>query len=77
MSALLKAAARFYHDFGIASVHETGRNAYLIIVARACRMFAYGTNSLILGEYLTNVPSLLLCWPRAHRSSTITTNSGK
>jgi hypothetical protein len=39
----------FYHEFGIVSIHETGRNAWLIILARSCRMFAYGTNNLILG----------------------------
>lgn len=39
----------FYHEFGLASLHATGRNAYLIILARTCRMFAYGANALILG----------------------------
>lgn len=47
----------FYHEFGIASIHETGRNAYLIILARTCRMFAYGTNALILG---INIPQVFL-----------------
>ena len=50
MSAILKPLEWFYHEFGVAAIHETGRNAYLIICARALRMFAYGTNSLILGE---------------------------
>ncbi|GAP87497.1 putative major facilitator superfamily transporter protein [Rosellinia necatrix] len=43
----------FYHEFGLASVHATGRNAYLIILARTCRMFAYGTNSLILAIFFS------------------------
>ncbi|KAI2621929.1 MFS general substrate transporter [Hypomontagnella submonticulosa] len=43
----------FYHEFGIASIHETGRNAYLIILARTCRMFAYGTNALILAIFFS------------------------
>ncbi|KAJ8129276.1 hypothetical protein O1611_g4356 [Lasiodiplodia mahajangana] len=42
----------FYHEFGLASLHATGRNAYLIILARTCRMFAYGTNALILGDVI-------------------------
>lgn len=46
---ILKGLKWFYHEFGIAAIHETGRNAYLIILARTCRMFAYGTNALILG----------------------------
>lgn len=49
MSALVKPLSWFYHEFGIVSIHSTGLNAYLIILARTVRMFAYGTNSLILG----------------------------
>ncbi len=49
MSTILRPIKWFYHEFGIVSIHETGRNAYFIILARTCRMFAYGTNSLILG----------------------------
>ncbi|KAI0200798.1 major facilitator superfamily domain-containing protein [Astrocystis sublimbata] len=43
----------FYHEFGLASVHATGLDAYLIILARTCRMFAYGTNSLILAIFFS------------------------
>ncbi|KIW74808.1 hypothetical protein Z517_11578 [Fonsecaea pedrosoi CBS 271.37] len=43
----------FYHEFGIVAIHETGRNAWLIILARSCRMFAYGTNSLILAIFFS------------------------
>lgn len=49
---IVKPLKWFYHEFGIAAIHETGRNAYLIILARTCRMFAYGTNALILGTLL-------------------------
>jgi hypothetical protein len=52
-STAMNAIRWFYHVFGLASIHETGRNAYLIILARTCRMFAYGTNSLILGKKMT------------------------
>jgi predicted MFS family arabinose efflux permease len=51
MSTVLKPIKWFYHEFGVSAIHETGRNAYLIILARACRMFAYGTNSVILGMW--------------------------
>ena len=50
MSMILRPLKWFYHEFGIASIHETGWNAWLIILARSCRMFAYGTNNLILGK---------------------------
>ena len=37
MSSLLKPVIWFYHEFGLAAIHKTGRNAYLIILARLCR----------------------------------------
>ncbi|KAI1141497.1 MFS general substrate transporter [Hypoxylon sp. FL0543] len=43
----------FYHEFGLAAIHETGSDAYLIILARTCRMFAYGTNALILAIFFS------------------------
>ncbi|KAI1416497.1 MFS general substrate transporter [Hypoxylon sp. FL1857] len=43
----------FYHEFGLAAIHETGLDAYLIILARTCRMFAYGTNALILAIFFS------------------------
>ncbi|OTA90528.1 hypothetical protein M434DRAFT_397899 [Hypoxylon sp. CO27-5] len=43
----------FYHEFGLSAIHETGLNAYLIILARTCRMFAYGTNALILAIFFS------------------------
>ncbi|KAI3328480.1 major facilitator superfamily domain-containing protein [Ustulina deusta] len=53
MSTATKSIRWFYHEFGLASVHATGRNAYLIILARTCRMFAYGTNSLVLAIFFS------------------------
>jgi len=50
MSAITKPLKWFYHEFGVDAIHNTGRNAYLIIIARSCRMFAYGTNSFFLGS---------------------------
>lgn len=50
MALVLAPFRWFYHEFGLVSIHETGRNAYLIILARTCRMLAYGTNALVLGK---------------------------
>ncbi|KAI1810983.1 major facilitator superfamily domain-containing protein [Poronia punctata] len=50
---LLDAFRWFYREFGLASIHATGRDAYLIILARTCRMFAYGTSSLILAIFFS------------------------
>ncbi|KAK3110552.1 hypothetical protein LTR53_015039 [Teratosphaeriaceae sp. CCFEE 6253] len=55
MSVVLKPFRWFYHEFGLASIHDTGRNAYLIVLARTCRMFAYGTNSLILALFFAEL----------------------
>ncbi|KAK3679241.1 hypothetical protein LTR78_000802 [Recurvomyces mirabilis] len=55
MSTLTRPFKWFYEEFGLVSIHETGRNAYLIILARACRMFAYGTNSLILALFFAEL----------------------
>ncbi|KAI1490947.1 major facilitator superfamily domain-containing protein [Biscogniauxia mediterranea] len=40
-----------YNEFGIASVYHTGRDAWLIILSRACRMFAYGAAALIIALF--------------------------
>ena len=61
MSALVKPLSWFYHEFGIVSIHSTGLNAYLIILARTVRMFAYGTNSLILGMFVPSFMVSFLC----------------
>ncbi|CAJ2506678.1 Uu.00g078640.m01.CDS01 [Anthostomella pinea] len=53
MSAVLQPLQWFYREFGLASIHATGRDAYFIILARTCRMFAYGTNALILAIFFS------------------------
>ncbi len=40
-----------YNEFGLASVYQTGQDAWLIILARYCRMFAYGANFLIIALF--------------------------
>jgi MFS family permease len=44
-----------YREFGVSSVYATGRDAWLIILARTCRMFALGTNSLILALFFSEL----------------------
>lgn len=53
MASLLKPIKWLYKEFGVASVYNTGRDAWLIILARACRMFAYGGISLILAVFFS------------------------
>src|ERR1700712_4643254 len=42
-----------YYEFGISSVYDTGKDAWLIILSRSCRMFAYGAISLILALFFS------------------------
>ncbi|KAF3770597.1 MFS general substrate transporter [Cryphonectria parasitica EP155] len=44
-----------YHESGLASLWITGRDAWLIIFARCCRMFAYGASSLILALFFNEL----------------------
>ncbi|KAE9376270.1 MFS general substrate transporter [Stipitochalara longipes BDJ] len=53
MAFLVKQIKWFYHEFGIKSLYDTGRDAWLIILTRCTRMFAYGTNSLILALFFS------------------------
>ncbi|KAI5361508.1 Putative major facilitator superfamily, MFS transporter superfamily [Septoria linicola] len=55
MAAIGKSLVWFYQEFGLASLRETGRNAYLIILARSLRMLAYGTNALILALFFSEL----------------------
>jgi MFS family permease len=53
MAFLVSQIKWFYHEFGIKSLYDTGRDAWLIILTRCTRMFAYGTNSLILALFFS------------------------
>ncbi|KAK2605617.1 hypothetical protein N8I77_008443 [Diaporthe amygdali] len=52
-SAFLRKYA--YHESGLASLWITGRDAWLVIFARCCRMFAYGASSLILALFFNEL----------------------
>ncbi|KAB8070187.1 major facilitator superfamily domain-containing protein [Aspergillus leporis] len=53
--SLCKPIKWLYHEFGIASVRTTGRDAWLIILARTGRMFAYGGTSLIIALFFASL----------------------
>lgn len=55
MAAVAKQIKWIYHEFGLNSLYETGSDAWLIILARSCRMFAFGTNSLILALFFADL----------------------
>ncbi|KAF8204440.1 major facilitator superfamily domain-containing protein [Mycena galopus ATCC 62051] len=43
--------ATVFHESGLRAVWRTGPDAWLIILARSCRMFAYGSSSLLLALF--------------------------
>ena len=55
MSLVPKFMEWLYIEFGLASVYATGRNVWLVILARTCRMFAYGAASLIIALFLSSL----------------------
>lgn len=44
-----------YRESGLLSVYSTGHDAWLVIFARCCRMFAYGSCSLILALFFSEL----------------------
>ena len=55
LSFLLTPVNYLYNEFGVASVYNTGRDAWLVILARTCRMFAYGATSLIIALFFASL----------------------
>lgn len=53
MAAVSRAVKGMYHELGLKSLHDTGRDAWLIILTRCTRMLAYGTNSLIMALFFS------------------------
>jgi MFS family permease len=55
MASILKSLKWLYNEFGIASIYHTGSDAWFMILARSCRMFAYGGASLILALFFSEL----------------------
>ncbi|CZR59038.1 related to Staphylococcus multidrug resistance protein [Phialocephala subalpina] len=53
--AFLSHVKWLYREFGLNSLYDTGRDAWLIILARCMRMVAFGTNSLILALFFSSL----------------------
>lgn len=45
----------FYHESGIASLYGAGRDAWFVILARSCRMFAFGAASLVMALFFAEL----------------------
>ncbi|KAJ3544985.1 hypothetical protein NM208_g2749 [Fusarium decemcellulare] len=54
-SSFGKTAAWLYHESGIANLYATGRDAWLVILSRACRMFAFGAASLTIALFFSEL----------------------
>lgn len=53
--SLKRSASWLYQESGIASLRLAGRDAYLVIMSRTCRMFAFGGVSLILALFFAEL----------------------
>lgn len=53
MALVLAQLKWLYKEFGLKSLQDTGRDAWLIILSRCTRMLAYGTQSLILALFFS------------------------
>lgn len=44
-----------YREFGLDSVYQTGPDTWFVMLARTCRMFAFGAMSLILAPFMSSL----------------------
>ena len=51
LSSLSKPVKWLYNEFGMASLVKSGRDAWLVILARTSRMFAFGAASLVIALF--------------------------
>jgi MFS family permease len=54
-ASLTRLPGTLLRESGLPSVASTGRDAILIILARSCRMFAYGASSLVLALFFAEL----------------------
>jgi predicted MFS family arabinose efflux permease len=54
-ASLTRLLGTLLRESGLPSVASTGRDAMLIILARSCRMFAYGASSLVLALFFAEL----------------------
>ena len=47
--------SHLYRESGLRSVYATGPDAWLVILSRSCRMFAYGSTSLVLALFFAEL----------------------
>jgi MFS family permease len=52
---MAKPAAWLYRESGIGNVYDTGRDAWLVILSRTCRMFAFGAVALTIALFFAEL----------------------
>ncbi|KAF4964745.1 hypothetical protein FSARC_7344 [Fusarium sarcochroum] len=50
-----KSAAWLYHESGISAVYHAGRDAWLLILSRTCRMFAFKAVTLTIAQFFSEL----------------------
>ncbi|OAA36851.1 major facilitator superfamily transporter [Metarhizium rileyi] len=55
MRSITQSSRWLFREFGLVSVYQTGPDTWLVMLARACRMFAFGAISLIIALFLSSL----------------------
>ncbi|KAH7251246.1 major facilitator superfamily domain-containing protein [Fusarium tricinctum] len=53
--SVAKTAAWLYHESGISAVYHAGRDAWLLILSRTCRMFAFKAVTLTIAQFFSEL----------------------
>lgn len=59
-NSVVKTVGWLYHESGISAVWATGKDAWLIILSRTCRMFAFKAVTLTISAFFSNAADLPL-----------------
>ncbi|KAM0540952.1 hypothetical protein ACHAPJ_013436 [Fusarium lateritium] len=54
-TSVAKSAAWLYHESGIPAVYHAGRDAWLLILSRTCRMFAFKAVTLTIAQFFSEL----------------------
>lgn len=54
-TSVAKTAAWLYHESGISAVYHAGRDAWLLILSRTCRMFAFKAVTLTIAQFFSEL----------------------
>jgi hypothetical protein len=54
-TSVAKTAGWLYHESGISAVYGAGKDAWLLILSRTCRMFAFKAVTLTIAQFFSEL----------------------